>query len=426
MLKGRVLSAVLVLMISLAAPSYAQDADMSAILKRLEKLEQENKRLNNEVSSLKVAVQEAQQKAAQPTEAAAATKIKPVVTTKVPIDMYGYVKGDVVYNDSAADTLAMNAPRENTNKDNDEFNFTANETRIGFNLGGLDVPGGGKFLAKIETDFWNGEESTAANTPQLRLRQGYVQFEQTKWDLLLGQTWDFISPLNPSTLNFGIAWRAGNIGDRHPQLTFTKKNTKLLGGEVTTKFGLIDSNDDSQERRGFPIVGAYTSLKRKVLGKTTTLGIGGMYGQAEVTAISSDVPIWAGTVTFETLLTNKLSLKGEGFVGQRLNQFRGGSSIGIAHNKSVRSTGGWFQFAYQATEKLQTNIGAGIDDVLTDRQAADSTDLWGKNVTYFLNLKYRILKNVVLGIEYQGFNTLYQDGVKGDLNRIQSSVIYEF
>ena len=34
---------------------------------------------------------------------------------------------------------------------------------------------------------------------------------------LVGQTWDVVSPLLPSTVNFSVNWAAGNIGFRRTQ-----------------------------------------------------------------------------------------------------------------------------------------------------------------------------------------------------------------
>ena len=44
------------------------------------------------------------------------------------------------------------------------------------------------------------------------------------WTVLVGQTWDLISPLNPTSLNTnGNYWFGGNAGFRRPQFQVTRK-----------------------------------------------------------------------------------------------------------------------------------------------------------------------------------------------------------
>ena len=83
----------------------------------------------------------------------------------VRLSIYGFIKADAVFNDSAGNTLILNAPYEPAPGDNDEFNITANWSRLGFLLGGTPLDGEGKVSGKIEADFYDGSDY------ELRLRQ---------------------------------------------------------------------------------------------------------------------------------------------------------------------------------------------------------------------------------------------------------------
>jgi len=340
------------------------------------------------------------------------------VLSSLPIKMYGYIKVDAVYSDSGGNVgnsaLQMNAPSEGAaSTDKDDFVIDGRETRLGFKLEGVELEDGGTASGKIETDFWG--DSTGASA-RIRLRQAFIALNYDKWGILAGQTWDFFSPLGPSTLNFGYMWRSGNLGDRHPQIIFTRKM-----GEFTAKIGMIDSENTDQENSGGPVGGAYLSYKKGPL----YLGLGGIVGQEDVTG--KDVPIWAGTLAWQYKFTPKVSLKGEAYLGSTLNSFRGGSGTGTytvgGYTKGVRARGGWAQLSVKATKKLTMNVGGGIDDVI---QSSIATTIWNYNYNYFLNFKYNLAKNLILGLEFQHFNTDYDLQASGDTNRFQTSMIYKF
>ncbi len=342
------------------------------------------------------------------------------VLSSLPIKMYGYIKVDAVYSDSGGNVgnsaLQMNAPVE-SDGDKDDFVIDGRETRLGFALTGVELDDGGTVTGKIETDFWG--DSTGASA-RLRLRQAFIKLSYPQWSVLAGQTWDFFSPLGPKILNFAYLWRSGNLGDRHPQIIFTRKM-----GNFTAQVGMIDSENSSQENSGGPVGGVYLSYKNGPL----YLGIGGIMGEEDVTG--EDVSIWAGTFAWQYAFTPKVSMKGEAYIGSTLNSFRGGSAYGTygtaTNVKGVRARGGWAQLSVKATDKLAVNVGGGIDDVIQDRITdPNGNQIWNYNYSYFINFTYAIMKNLIWGMEFQRFITDYALQASGDANRYQTSLIYKF
>ena len=89
----------------------------------------------------------------------------------------------------------------------------------------------------IEIDFYGGG---AENKPRPQLRHAYadIAWVDSGWNMLAGQTWDLISPLNPWTLNYSVAWWAGNIGFRRPQIRLTKQTGIGEGADFLAAFAI--------------------------------------------------------------------------------------------------------------------------------------------------------------------------------------------
>ncbi len=365
---------------------------------------------------------------------AAAAEEKTTVLTKVPVGLklYGFIKVDVVFNDSAGDTLIMNAPWEGELKDDNQFNITSNWSRIGFIFDGTPIGESGKVSGKIEADFWDSSDY------DLRLRQAFLTINYAKWSLLAGQTWDFFSPFGIGSLNDGYGWHSGNLGSRHPQLVFSTDCAKSSAGKVTLKLGAVDTQDDEQETTGYPVCGGLIGVERIISGISVNVYYASVFGTARHTD-GAELEISAQTTGMKLKLCEWLSLNGEGYRGYKLEDFMAGSKIGVSDGSEVRTRGGWLEGVIKLSDKLKATGGAGIDDVYPNRLAADKfptgngketkgidDTLWHQNVMHYVNLKYKAAPNLTYGLEHQCFITQYADGIEGKINRIQGSMIYSF
>nr|CAX69002.1 conserved hypothetical protein [uncultured bacterium] len=402
----------------------ATNSNLQALMDKVQKLELENQKLKEDLTAVKDDIVELRKRP----EAAAGTgqtgdKPPLVALTGASIEMYGYIKTDMIYGTRQIGELTMSAPVLTNNEP--QFIVTAKETRFGFNILGPKLGEDGKTVGKIEADFW-GNTTDASSTPALRLRQAYVDLKFPKWDFLAGQTWDFFAPYNPSTLNLAILWRAGNIGDRHPQVRWSA-TTEALGGKLTQQLGIVDSRMTEQWNAGVPLGASYTSLETKIFEKDLTLGVGGIGGESCISTTTRDTRrILAGIFTAKLKWSDKISFMGEAFKGENLAAFRAGSPVGIDHTKAVRSQGGWGQITLKPIKRLQFNTGAGIDDVTTDSVTTGTNAVWQDNFSYFFNTKYELVKDLLVGLEFQHFQTRYAEQDDMRANRIQSSIIYNF
>lgn len=413
-----------VLLVSFALPASADQiedlvAQVKALASRVDSLERENAAQKTELSEYK----------SKPAPAAGN-----FVTSKGTVEVYGQVKADIAFTKKSgsnnAGVLQTNAGRPSTG-DDPESQFAAQDTRLGFNLKAPDLDNGGKASAKIEWDFFGG--SVGTYSPRLRLAYADLAFE--KWSLRAGQDWDFFAPLGPNTFNPGWLFRGGNLGVRHVQATLTNKWGEQLGGVVTTKVGVLDIDETEQEDSGVPVVGAYAQYDKTIAGVKSTVGVGGIYGRLNTIGrgLGSE-EITAATAGLTLKFTDWLSFKSEGYVGQGLNKFLAGPAqtldtrATVAERSPIEVKGGFAEITFLPIKNVETNFGVGIDDVKNSDfyTTADKAALWDVNETYYTNLKYSLSKDVIVGLEYQRFNTEWFDGAKANDQRVQGTVLYKF
>lgn len=377
----------------------------------------------------------------------AAEEAKPSVTIGSPIslELGGYIKVDASYDDSETNNgnYGMYVKEERSdastidqNKNDDEFNLTANQTRIWLNLNGPTVKRI-KTGGKIEMDFWGN--GAGENKPDLRLRHAYLtcDFEDYGFSLLAGQTWDVFSPLVPSTLNFTVGWYQGNVGFRRPQIRLTKECEtndikikgaiavcRTIGGETISR-----TNTDYGEQSGMPVFEGRLGVGIPFISNTKRLviGVSGHYGkeQVETAALEKDIDTYSVNVDLTMPLGDDLIITGEWFSGGNLDNYFGGIGQGInaTDMQKIRSEGGWAQMAYTGCKDWKFVVGGGIDNP-HDGDLADSAR--ERNQVIFTNMTYNLTPNAQLGVEYSHLRTDYKNARMGQDNRIQFSAIYKF
>lgn len=429
MKKFLALIVVFFFMVSVVPTAFAQDADISAILKRLDNLEKENQALKTELAMVKASVPKPAPEKCE-TLSTAPGGVTGVICKKMPLEIYGTVYVDAAWQDSGMAEYPYNAPSE-AGDDNGNFFVAARGTRFGINMDGPDVPLGenGKLLGKIEADFL-GAGDDVSTSPSVRLRQAYVDLKYPSWDILAGQTWDFFAPLNPPTLNPIIMWRAGNLGIRHAQVRGTKTFSDVAGGKFTVQGGFLEGNDTSllQVKNEIPVFAGYAYYEATIFDMPIYLGTGGLYGEQDAsTNMTKQCDIWG--VTFAAKITPHpmLELSAEGYYGEALAPFMSTNNISTitdnVNGKSVRSDGGWFNVCFKPFDKWKINGGAGIDNPFTE---TGNTAIWDYNYSIYGNVQYSLTSNCILGMEYQNYCTKYWGQNGGEGNRVQASVIYFF
>jgi DcaP outer membrane protein len=363
---------------------------------------------------------------------------KPVLSS-LDLQLYGYIKVDASYDNSRTNTgnFVTWVDSEVGNRDDNEFNMTAKQTRLGMNITGPD-DGNIKTSGKVEVDFY-GSGGTE-NKGKIQMRHAYMKIDwpDRDFNIIAGQTSDVISPLNPSTLNYTVLWDSGNIGYRRPQIRLTKgfdldDERHLEAAVAITRtigdnrfMGTTTGNAESGEDAGIPTVQGRVGLTFPWLDyKPTTLGVSGHWGKEHYDSVNKDRETWSFNVDLNQPINEKLSIKAEGFVGENLDTYFGGIGQGLntANGEVIGTRGGWIAASLGPWEKLRYNAGIGLEDVNNGDVAAGQRTL---NRSIFGNVIYAINKNTDVGLEISQWHTERKSQGGADALRAQMSFIYKF
>jgi hypothetical protein len=124
-------------------------------------------------------------------------------------------------------------------------------------------------------------------------------------------------------------------------------------------------------------------------------------------------------------LTDRLSVKGEVFMGANLSAFLGGIGQGVCPcvRRPIRSRGGWIDVGYDWTDRLHTHAGWSIDDPI------DRDMFFGRRYNQFIfaNVSYDVTKQLNVGLEVSSWKTLFLERRPGlTASRPGESVRFEF
>jgi len=355
---------------------------------------------------------------------------------------YGYIKLDASLDSALTNNgdFAYIVLPYAEGEEHSEFNMTANQTRLGVKFDGPDDDGV-DVSGRIEFDFYGGGGENKANP---MLRQAYLQMAFDGVTILAGQTSDVISPIVPTTLNYIVLWKSGDMGYRRPQLRvitefdIADKASMKVEAAATRSMG----RDHDGEASGMPAFQGRLAFSTQLLGeKPMTIGVGGLWGQEEST--------YTDTLLAETVyeleqsgividavvpVGDMMTLKGGYFTGKNLAQYLGGIGQGIAEVPAeesrnvepveIEASGWWAQLSVRASEDFTINVGAGSDD--PEIPEGDTANTLEKNTTYYGNVMWDAAPSTVVGVEYAKFETEYVGGESYENNRVQLSMMYKF
>jgi len=398
----------------------------------------ENTLLRQRLDQLDKQIQDLQENRAMQSNSAGA---KAPVWSKLDVELYGYLKLDAAYDTSRIDNgnyakwVSSIAP----NSDDDQFNMTANETRLGFMVTG-PKNNGLVTSGKVEIDFYGtgGGENKAG----IMMRHAFVKLDwpDNNFSVIAGQTSDVISPLVPTTINYSVAWWAGNIGYRRPQIRFTKEcsyndnvDLKFEGAFVRTigrDTNLVAGTTDSGEDAGFPTVQGRVGVTLPIIpGRKSTIGFSAHMGEEEydlaASGRSKDFKTWSLNLDVTQPICDKVTIKGEIFKGENLDAYLGGIAQGVNTTllKEIDSSGGWIAASLGPWNNKQFNVGVSVDD-------PDNGDLNATNASYnrsiFGNIICSLNSQTDIGFELSRWDTDYLGTKDEDSLRAQFALKYKF
>jgi len=364
---------------------------------------------------------------------------KPIFTLKP----YGYVKLDASYDTTRVqngDYAYYVLPKINGERDN-EFNMTARETRLGLELMGPDTEDW-KTSGKIEVDFY-GQAGTA-NSPNLRMRLGYLDLAHScSLSVRAGQDWETFITVLPRMLNITILADAGALGIRRPQLRLSQEVPLSSTTKFTAKIAaarpigedLDGGGQDDGADSGVPHFQYNALLETPLMTtKASKFSFSGVIGRDTLdTTVSNKVVAtdennyntWAVIGSALLPVLQKVALQGTLWTGANLDTYYGGIGQGVNTIKqtAIGAKGFWVQIMTDPTEKLNWNLGYGLDDPNDDDLSKGNR---ARNNMIFTSLYYKLTTAVTVAIEYSNITTAYFQGDDATDNRFQGSMIYKF
>jgi hypothetical protein len=420
----------------------ASAVDVEALKKQNAEQQQRLEKLSNELDQIKKLLAE------KGISAPGKESGEKPSASSLSVALYGYVKLDAAYDSSriSVGNFARWVESEQIRRNDNEFNMTANETRLGLRVNGAPADDF-RFGGVVEMDFYSGIGADNSPSPRLRLANVNLEWPNIGFGVLAGQAPDVISPLYPKTVNYSPAWWQGNIGFRRPQLRLTetvrpapdlefKLEVAATRTIASTLFTPMDFIGDPGSDAGYPTAQGRVSVTFPGIGKRpVTLGVSGHWGQVEHDLTNNNDKIlftsWSGNVDVSLPITSWLSIQGEAYIGSNLGAYVGGIGQGISVPllKSIDDEGGWVAASLGPWKRWSFNVGYGIDHADRGDLAANPDpmkDPRASNQMYFGNVFYSLNSRIQLALELMHMRTTYKSVAAGDDWREQFAVIMKF
>ena len=471
-----------------AAPSDAvTQADLQAIIRRLNALEAENKaqaariaELESQNKRLSAIAAETERKVAQgcgeravvPDEGtktnetgriwtladgskfhladATAGIFQPLSDGGLKVTPYGWLAFEAVHNTHKTESDIYTdwvRPRRNGGHNGDhETVFSMNDSIIGLNFGTPEEYEGWKFNGKFEFDLANGD----ANHPGFHFRHLYFAMdnEEKGWNILFGQTWHLWKMVSPSEIDGAWMEQTGHPYRRSPQVRVTKRwkwddsSLEIRAGLVKNGNGMggdrdHDDNADNTASAWALFEGAIVYDHRAFWedsDRRWLVGLAGMYGRDKYRSgpdmgsdeYDSDMVMLAGALPF----LDKFKLTGQIFAGENLGGVQAGvgqtiATYGLARKgREVSTIGGFVDLKYELSDKWAFAVGYGFDDP-TDSEAKDAADRI-YNARAYADIFYKFNDNLHFAFEYARLQTRYYYEGDADDDRFQFTAYYDF
>jgi len=370
------------------------------------------------------------------------------------IKFYGTLRLDAIFDDSAPnntqtigfirseDPTFAGAPGSPPGADKDDEDFTMHPRLTRF---GLDLDGGtvkdlkdAKLTGKLEVDFYNnGLTGQSESRAALRMRHAWLQLDWGTSQFMAGQNNDLIAPLwvfvNPDL----AMWGAGNLGDRRPQVRYTRTLRENDESKVTLAgMAGLTGAQDNQNADGDPLrdgeASAWPTLQTRAamsfMKKKAEVGIWAHYArEATETPIAGEDDRFTSTVIGLDVNVpfGDMYVKSELFTGKNIDDIRGGIFQGVdaVTGEEVHSQGGFLEFGWKIRPTTTAAIGVSQDEC--DDDDINPNGGRERNRIFYAGVHWSP-SPIEYGIDYMHWHTRYA-GVKGGLdNRFQAYIAYHF
>jgi hypothetical protein len=424
--------------------------DMQKIIERLDRLEDENQKLLDEIHELRGELTAARNPVQQPDapQPAPPEERLAVVESRTADLEQSKVSASQRFPISLTGMLLFNAFENGRNSGTSQYPATATllsgpasdgatvrQTILGLKFNGPNLPGGGKASGSIYMDFFSG--TTAPNNNLLHIRTANIDLAWKNTTLTVGQDKPLISPREPTSFaQVGISplTAAGNLWDWNPQVRIEQRfslgentgfkaqgsvyeTTELYSSTLPPEYsGTLERSRPAYEGRFEFFHG--DGHRRIEIAPGFSFGSTHVAGQSVQSEIASLDWLYRPIPLFE--------FSGEAFIGQDvagLGALPGFDILPSDQVIPVHSHGEWGQFAFFPMPKLSFHIYAG-------EQYNRASDLpptgIQRNFVYAGNLMYKLAPNVLAAIEASQTRTEYLGSLLRLNNHYDLALAYMF
>jgi hypothetical protein len=414
-----------------AAQTPAEDSSaVRQILERLDRLEQQNRELTEEVRALRrdLAVSHGSSESAQPKTATAGgaaedlaermdvqeRRLEEQAQTKLESSQHMPVRitGMALFNAflNSRPSGGLNEPVVARPSGGAlSGGATLRQTILGLDFRGPEIFGGGKIHGFINMDFFGG--SGEPYDSLFRIRTAGLEFKWANTSVMFGQDKPLIAPREPNSLaQVGISplTGAGNLWLWQPQArveqrfhldesTTFRAQASLL--ETREDYGYVPPAYASSLQSSRPALEGRFSLAHS-LDDERRIEIGSGFHASTTHVAGTTVPSRIFALDWFANPWRKLEFSGAFFRGSNVANIGGiGQGFSIMSQEyvtGVHADGGWGQISFLLTPRLTLNLFGGEQQ---NRGRDLGTSGIAKNGAYAANLMYRLAPNVIVSFE---------------------------
>lgn len=425
------------LALALARPALCQTSpDIQKVLDRLDTLEEENRKLLDEIHELRTELIErnSERLDVQENRTAELDQSKVGTSQKMPVTLTGMLLFNAFENGRNGGS-AQDPTAANLNAAPAFSGASLRQTVLGLKFNGPDLPGGGKASGQFYMDFFAGTSSPFNNL--LHIRIATLDLNWNNFTLSVGQDKPIISPREPTSLaQVGVSplTGAGNLWDWEPQVRIQQR---FLIGEDTgflAQAGVYQTAESypgtlSDEyagtlERARPGYEGRLEFFRGTANRRIEIAPGFHFSTTHVAGDS--VPSQIFSLDWLLRPASLVEFTGEFFHGENVAGLGARQGFDILPSDDVipvHSQGEWGQIAVFPASRLSLHIYTGEQhDQASDVAPGGVT----RNFVYAGNLMYKLAPNVVAAFEASQARTQYLGSLLRLNNHYDLALAYLF
>jgi hypothetical protein len=443
---------LILLLVPLLLPAQ-EKSEFQQIIDRLDRLEQENRSLTDEVRALRAELAVAHPNSPAPPDATtpsppleervtieerrsdelAQTKVE--ASQRFPVTLTGMALFNAFLN-GRANGGQQNPLTASLADNRSGGGASMSQSIIGLTFHGPQVWGGGQVNGALYMDLWGGSSSSLNHL--VRMRVATVQIDWKNQSVVVGQDKPIIAPREPNSLAqvaFSPLTAAGNLWLWQPQVRFEQRFSLGENAGLRAQAGVYQT---SEPAASVPpeYQSSFSAARPALEGRVefwSKLGQGGRIEIAPGFHVSNthvggvSIPSDLFSIDWMIQPVSKVQFTGMFFQGENTAGIGGlRQGFTFARNskfQAVAAAGGWAQLSLLATKRLTLNAYSGLE---SNRAANLLAGQITRNFVYAGNGIYHLASNVLFSLEAAQVRTTYLGFPQRLVNHYDLALAYLF